>query len=446
MRAAIILVRGRALDSSKPAALVSVVGKSVAKLVRILLVVGGVTLMAQGTGSAPDNEPARQASPASSVDTKSNPSINELQAEKVRLEVEALKKWWVPLLPYLPGLFAAIAVLAGYIVAQRAGVFEARANFLRAETALLEIRKGQLQAEIDLAPVQALAERIRTVQEVNIGAVEELIKRLEKRWEQRTRDIAYLSTELGESDTAPVARGLLLYCLYHGTSDRVWLQQLLAWAERELPALDSEHQRRGLMILGEKRWEHSDRTNLAEVLLRLSSKGAGLRTQSIRQIARLHENAWNPHERGFRLFESNRDLFFAVVAQSRDIALNAQEEDDARNEAMRALGEIAPPAIVAVAAKLLADPSPESEQNAFIFGGTLLTAVVAANKVNSYLLTAPVMPREEYRYDDGSPPAWSRWVEEHQEFVQLWTDTSLSRLKADPTLFRNMLLFYDDGY
>jgi hypothetical protein len=369
---------------------------------------------------------------------------NRLEIKKLQLEIEAMNRWYSPWLPFAPAIVTAFGVLVGFVVAWQAGVFEARVNRLQTETARLEIRRDQLQAEVDLAPVLALAERIKSAPEVGVGAVEELIVRLGRRSSQQTKDVTYLAGVIASAETTPLGQELLLYCLYQGTRDLEWRRRLFDWANGNLASLTEIEQVRALTLFGEERWEVTDRSAVSSMLLQLP-QGAGLTLQaeSLFQLGRLHQNAWELRipqnsKPPFRLLETDPPGFLDATQRARDLVLNDSHDMHVRIRALQAMVEIAPPAALAVAAALLGEATIEAERRSFLFGAALAQGVVAANRAVAFLLLAPVASPTEGRYDDGSMAPWIKWRREHQELVALWLEPGLKTLRAGGSELRQV--------
>jgi hypothetical protein len=385
------------------------------------------------------------------VEASPKSSRERLEEEKLRIEIENLQRWWLPAAPGLLTLFAAIV---GVVVAAVTGLFDARRLKLEGETAKLEARKLELQREVALASVDALSQRIGAVKEINVPAVEELIAQLERNRQQKGSDVDFLTTLIEKGDTPVLARGLLLYCLYHGANDSESFEKLLEWAKNELPALPPAEQRRGVVILGQDRWSKADRPALAAVLHRLIfTTRPDLRTQAIVEVGRLHRDAWDVRagRDKFRLVESDANLFFDILVRARDLALDPNENVQRRREIMQALVDIAPPAVLAIAADLMAPPgsdleyaTPQGDRNAIDFGYTLLAAVRQVDKISPGY-QPPLMEANEDHYDDMAPRHWIPWKERLPDFMRLMMEPNLATMRADPERFKQFLYFYEKG-
>ncbi len=367
-----------------------------------------------------------------------------LEEEKLRLEIQRLRGWQTTWGPILPAALTAISVLIGFVIAMRAGVFEARTTFLRAETVRLEVQKAKLAEEIALAPVQALSERVKTVPDVRLGAVEELIARLQRLGTQRSRDVRFLSDTVGDVSTSGAARGVLLYCLYHGTQDSEWLSQFITWASDELPKLSADEQRQLYPAFGESRWT-SARREISRVLVQLASRGDDdLARVAMMQLARLTKGCWKiGGERGFSLYEADPDTFFNAAIRARDLSLAGADVVVSPDQTalIQALPDIAPPLALVVVGSLLGTEAEQGERNAFRYGGSLLNAVTQANNyvVGIY---GPYAAQGEFRYDDGQTGRWRQWCSQHRQLLSDWMDPKLTRLRGDQNLFKSSLRLY----
>jgi hypothetical protein len=157
-------------------------------------------------------------------------------------------------------------------------------------------------------------------------------------------------------------------------------------------------------------------------------------------IANWNYRGFNLHPRpttGFRWDKTNPTIFLRAVVIARDIALDTRLSDDLRGRAIQALSRIAPPAAIAVAAKVI----PATPDDAHL---SVQAAVAYANLVVDTTLRGPTSPYDERTFADykaGTQGRWIRWSQDHPRLMFLWFEPDLRTLRAN--MYEFVLMFGD---
>lgn len=426
-------------------------------------------LLTTQQAASPSNQPSSQPSGIQKQTPPATltPSRDDLEREKLQLEIANLRRWWAPWAPFLPAAFTGLAVIVAFITAWRTGVFESRNNALRADNALLEAKKLAYEAEIArfqeikktliaknaeleaVAEFSAFLDKLKSERSVTSGAVDDLVA-VVARQDKRGQDRVGLVTTIfkGEDDVA--IKSLLSYVLYLGTKREHWRDTLFKIFNTS--RFDDEGSFRAVAdILGDKRWPDDERLAVCRAALqRIDAETTVIRQLAIlTQVGKLHIGAMFNYEHqgpapttSFRLDSKDADLFLKAVIIGRGLAL-----EKAAPDAFVALSQFSPPAFLAIVSKFIDSLDFSSGVAAKGPASTLQSCVNYANEnVHSKLRGPEILdPRDEGlggHYPDefrsSAKAGWAAWRDKHMAFVSLWLERNLDSLRKDMGQYGSM--------
>lgn len=443
-----------------------------------------------GRDGTADGDQSAQSGPGIVVTRSSQPSEKErLEIQKLELEVQTLRRWWVP---YLPAAFAGIAVVVAFLTAWLTGVFEARNNKLQADNALLQQKSEVYKADVKAfeeekrrltREMEALRTQNADLERQNVGLEGKIA---DAQTTLRTADVAVFMKKLeleGYSETTALddlvsslkAQGddaarqlvqrraeesangklgpLLRYAIYLATLDARWRETLLDEVRAIVAGTDIvESVDVAVDILGDHRWPDVDRAAIGVVLAAASSNQSltpDFRSRFLRAIGRLHLiTKWNydgarPTTK-YRIDLTDFDSFADAVIAARDLALASNLDQTVRGRALWALARFSPPALLATAAQLMSQFDNQAYEIVRAHDGLsrpLQDAVDYANPNASYSMIGPQSPQPHERSLDeytSTAPAWVRWRAVHADLLICWMETDLATLRANPIKYAAM--------
>jgi hypothetical protein len=461
-------------------------------LVPLLALAASLTYLSIPAGASTAFSQTQSAQP---VAPSPNPRT-DLEMEKLRLEIQNLRSPWSPWLPVLPSFFAAVAVIIAFITAWKTGVFEARNLKLQADNAKLEYQKDRYKVELaefektkqglvietqqlrttnetltrqlselnqriagatrqlQLADVSTFINKLKT-EGTPSSAVDDLVTLLRIDDAMHTERLALLDESI--APPAELKNVALLefarYLAFSNTEARGRLFEALSGIALSFV----EGQRPGaLAILGDSRWPDSDRTEVGRLIVGLLRQDgfAGRSVALLKELGRLHDTTpWNPRtyrrqigvaKTRFRLDRVARSEFFRAVVVARDIVLDKTLSDALRSEALAAMAQFAPIALLPTVSQLLVitDFSQPSTM-----GRGVQSAVDFVNGIMVPELSGPASPTpHENSLDEYAASrlgSWRKWNEQHASFRQIWLEPHLDTLNQEPGRYDT---FFEDPY